>query len=160
MIKDPNCRNKNWKKEELDDIVINEIKKLAVDPEYFDMIIDKKNESTDAPNKIEILKKEIEKIDNQISRFMDLYGIGQFTIEQVSDKINPLNEQKNGLVKELESLKGDIGTMSKEEVNTIAQSFAEILDRGDLNEIRLVIESLIYYIEVDNDDVYIHWKFV
>ena len=124
------------------------------------MIIDKKNESTDTPNKIEILKKEIEKIDNQISRFMDLYGIGQFTIEQVSDKINPLNEQKNGLVKELESLKGDIGTMSKEEVNTIAQSFAEILDRGDLNEIRLVIESLIYYIEVDNDDVYIHWKFV
>ena len=49
--------------------------------------------------------------------------------------------------------------MTDEEVFEIAQSFSEVFDRGDFNEIRSVIESLISYIELDNDDVTIHWKF-
>ena len=159
MIKDPNCKNKNWKLPELDQIVIDEIKKLATDPEYFHMIRRKKNETSDTPNKIEILESEIKSIDEQISRFMDLYGIGKFTIDQVSSKIDPLNERRAGLVKELESLNATTGDLSEEETLEIATSFAEVLDRGDLNEIRLAIETLIYYIEIDNDDVYIHWKF-
>lgn len=159
MVKDPNCKNKNWKMGELDTIVIDEIKKLASYPEYIHDIRREKNEKSDAPNKIDILKKEIEKIDEQISRFMDLYGIGKFTIDQVSGKIDPLNEQKKGLEKELESLNADADTMTEEEVREIVSTFAEVLERGDLDEIRLVIESLIYYIELENDDVYIYWKF-
>ena len=91
---------------------------------------------------------------------MDLYGIGKFTIDQVSNKIDPLNEQRKGLEKELESLNATSGEMDEATTLEIATSFADILDRGDLNEIRLAIESLIYYIEIDNDDVCIHWKFV
>lgn len=159
MVKDPNCKNKYWKMGELDDIVINEIKKLATDPEYFHLIRKEKEEASDSPNKIDILKSEIKRLDDQISRFMDLYGIGTFTIDQVSEKINPLNEQKKGLEKELESLNAEINVMTEEEVQEIVGTFAEVIDRGEINEIRLVIESVISYIEIDNDDVYIHWKF-
>ena len=53
----------------------------------------------------------------------------------------------------------DIGINNDEEVFEIAQSFSEVFDHGDFNEIRSVIESLISYIELDNDDVTIHWKF-
>ena len=90
---------------------------------------------------------------------MDLYGIGKFTIDQVSSKIDPLNEQKKALEKELEGLNATTEKMSQEETLEIATSFSEVLDRKDINEIRLAIESLIYYIEIDNEDVYIHWKF-
>ena len=123
------------------------------------MIRQEKNDKNDTPNKVEILTNEIAKIDEQISRFMDLYGIGKFTIDQVSSKIDPLNEQRKGLEKELESLNATTGELSEEETIEIASSFAEVLDRGELNEIRLVIESLIYYIEIDEEDVYIHWRF-
>ena len=34
MVKDPNCKNKNWRREQLDEIVLNEIRKLSVDPNY------------------------------------------------------------------------------------------------------------------------------
>ena len=145
--------------EELDNIVIDSIKKLAVDPEYFHVIKNAKNENSDTPNKIDILTKEINKLDDQISRFMDLYGIGQFTIDQVSGKVDPLNEQKQALEKELESLNATSEQLTDEEVIEIVNSFAEIAESGDLNKMRLLLETLIYYIEIDEDDVYIHWKF-
>lgn len=90
---------------------------------------------------------------------MDLYGIGKFTIDQVSSKVDPLNEQKNALLKELDSIRGESGVLTEEEAIAIIETLEEALERGDFNEIRLIIESLIYYIELDEDDVYIHWKF-
>ena len=159
MVKDPNCKNKNWKLPELDEVIFNEIRKLATDPEYFNAIRQEKKDNNNEPNKIEILETEIKSLNEQISRFMDLYGIGKFTIEQVSDKVDPLNERRSALEKELESLNATSEELSQEETIEIATTFSDVLDRGDLNEIRLAIESLIYYIEIDEDDVYIHWKF-
>ena len=143
---------------ELDNIVFEAIRKLATDPEYF-YDIQKDKPKTTEPNKIDILEREIEKIDEQISRFMDLYGIGKFTIDQVSGKIDPLNEKRSGLVKELDTLNAESGRLTEEETREIADSAADILDNGDFDEIRALVESLIYYIEIDNDDVFIHWKF-
>ena len=158
MIKDPNCKNKYWRMNDLDNLIFEEIKKLAVDPNLIkELKQDKSNKKE--PNKVDIIEREIDKLDDQISRFMDLYGIGKFTIDQVSSKIDPLNEQRNALTRELEQLNAESGRLSEEEAIEIVNSFGEILEDGDFNAIRLVIESLIYYIEVDNDDVYIHWKF-
>lgn len=159
MIKDPNCKNKNWKMVELDKIIFDEIRKLANDPEYYQLLKSQKPE-TNEPGKIEILEKEIEKIDAQISRFMDLYGIGKFTIDQVSGKVDPLNEKRKGLTKELESLNAQAGRLTESEMREIVTTASDLLDYGDFDEIRALIESLIYYIEIDNEDVYIHWKFL
>jgi site-specific DNA recombinase len=159
MIKDPNCINKNWRMEVLDEIVLNEIKKLAMDPEYIKTLQNEKPVETETPDKIKIIKDEIESIDDQISRFMDLYGIGKFTIEQVSQKIDPLNEKRSALEKELKKLNSERGALSEEKVIEILSSFEDILEQGNFDEIRLIIESLIYYIELDEDNVYIHWKF-
>ena len=160
MVKDPNCINKNWRMEVLDEIVLNEIRKLAIDPEYMKTLIDKKPIDIDTPDKVKIIQEELLNIDDQISRFMDLYGIGKFTIEQVSQKIDPLNEKRSALERELDKLNAERGAISEERVIEIVNSFEDILERGNFDEIRLVIESLIYKIELDNDDVYIHWKFV
>lgn len=160
MIKDPNCKNNYWRMEVLDEIVLNEIRKLAIDPEYMKTLIDKKPIDIDTPDKVKIIQEELLNIDDQISRFMDLYGIGKFTIEQVSQKIDPLNEKRSALERELDKLNAERGAISEERVIEIANSFEDILERGNFDEIRLVIESLIYKIELDNDDVYIHWKFV
>ena len=160
MVKDPNCKNKNWKMYELDEIVFNEIRKLAKDPEHMTDLRKEKENTTDAPTKIDIIRKEIEKLDDQISRFMDLYGIGKFTIDQVSSKVDPLNAQKENLERELAQLNAEAGKITEDEAHEIIQAFGDILDRKDFDEIRLALETLIYYIELDEDDVYIHWKFI
>ena len=160
MVKDPNCKNKNWKMEELDEFVFSQIRKLAKDPEHITDLRQEKKKRSDAPTKVDILRNEIEKIDEQISRFMDLYGIGKFTIDQVSGKVDPLNEQRGNLERELNQLNAEAGAITEEEAIEIVKSFGDILDRKDFNEIRLALETLIYYIELDEDTVYIHWKFI
>lgn len=159
MIKDPNCKNKNWKMVELDNLVLDEIRKLAMNPEYYHEL-KKAKPVSDEPNKIDAIEKEIEKIDEQISRFMDLYGIGKFTIDQVAGKIDPLNETRNKLQKELDTLNADAGKLTEAEMREIVESFSDVLEYGDFDEIRSLIESLIYYIEIDNEDIYIHWRFL
>lgn len=159
MIKDPNCKNKTWKMKELDDLVINEIRKLALAPEYIENAKHKKNEHSDDAHKIEILEKEIKNVEAQISRFMDLYGIGKFTIEQVSGKVDPLNEQKRALEKELNALTSTGEELTEEEIIEYVKSFEEALALGDFDKTRAIIETLIHYIEIDNEDVYIHWTF-
>ena len=160
MIKDPNCRNKNWKMEELDELVFGEIRKLAMNPELIrKMREEKQGKRTDEPNKIGLIEKEIAKIDTQISRFMDLYGLGTFTIDQVNEKVQPLNEQRKGLQRELETLNASAGRLGVEEAIEIVSNFEEVLTYGDLNEVRATLELLIYYIEMDNENIKIHWKF-
>lgn len=160
MVKDPNCKNKNWKMDELDNIIFNEIRKLAKDPRHITDLREDKLKNAVEPSKVDLLRKEIDKIDAQISRFMDLYGIGKFTIDQVSGKVDPLNEQKRGLERELDQINAEMGAISEEEAVEIIQSFGDILDRGDLDEIRLMLETLIYYIELDDEKIYILWKFI
>lgn len=161
MIKDPNCKNKNWKMEELDALVFDAIRQLALDPEAIHTArAENLKKNTAIAEKVAVLEKEIHKLDAQISRFMDLYGIGQFTIEQVSGKVNPLNEQRKALQNELDTLTAETGELTEEETLQIVRSFDEILASGDFAKIRLTIESLIYYIELDEDNVYIHWKFL
>lgn len=160
MIVDPNCDNKNWKMVELDDLVFNEIRNLAIDPEHIREIRADITDKSEIQNKIDILTKEINKIDDQISRFLDLYGLGQFTIDMLNKKIEPLNERKLALENELDNLDVEVPELSEEDAIKIVESFDEVLERGDFNEIRSVIESLISYIEIDKEDVYIHWKFI
>ena len=160
MIKDPNCDNKNWKMVDLDNLIFDEIRKFAIDPDHINDVRERKNSESDTANKIQIIEQEIEKINSQISRFLDLYGIGTFTIDQVNDRVTPLNEQKVALENELESLTYSSDKLSEEEAIEIMESFDEVLERGDFDEIRLILEQLIAYIEIDKEDVYIHWKFI
>ena len=159
MIKDPNCKNKNWKMVELDELIFNEIRSLALNPNHIGDIKRSRQKAVEDSSKVGILTAEIEKIDEQISRFMDLYGIGKFTIDQVSNKVDPLNEHKRALEKERDKLTAETGTLSEEKAIEIVESFEEVLEYGDYNQIRAIIDSLISYIEIDNEDIYIHWTF-
>lgn len=159
MIKDPNCKNKRYNMKVLDNIVLAEIKKLATDPNYVVEIREEKNNLLDESEKVKLIQEEIKKLDAQRSRFMDLYGIGDFTSEELQEKINPLKEQKKRLQAEIEALTGSEPELSVEDVEKIVENFEDILDRGVFSEIRLVVESLIQYIEIDGEEIIIHWKF-
>lgn len=160
MVKDPNCQNKVWNMHELNGFVFDEIRKLANHPEKIAELQCERKEQREEPNKADIIANEIQTIDTQISRFMDLYGEGAFTIEQVSSKVKPLNEQKQSLKEELEKIKTDIGAISTEEAVIYLSEFEDAVEEEDFDHIRHIIESLIFRIELDNDDVYIHWRFV
>lgn len=158
MIKDPNCKNKNFRAEELDNLILSEIGKLAVDPLYYNKLREEKP-ANDNASKIETLNAEVEKINSQIGKMMDLYALGNIDLDFINEKVSELNQTKTSLQKELEALNG---ANNSDDVLTLeqVQSVAQILtDDMDIEQMREIVRSLIYYIEIDNEDIYIHWKF-
>jgi len=159
MIKDPNCKNKNYKALELDNVVISSITQLALDSEYIAKMRDEKPVNN-AGEKIKVINAEIESITSQISNLMDLYSLGNMPLDTINQKVTALNETKTTLEKELSSLNvpdPDADEMTIEEIKTLA----DLINKKDLSieEKREIVQSLIYYIEIDNEDVLIHWKF-
>lgn len=157
MVKDPNCANKMYKIEELDSIICDEIKKLAMDPEYIESIKDAEPEDHIAT--IATLQKQIDSLGNQISRLMDLYSLGTFSIEELDGKIKPLQEQRMKLKKQLNSLQETAKRMSNDQIMQYILSFAEALEHGDMADKRAIVDQLIDRIDIDGDDIIIHWNF-
>lgn len=158
MIKDPNCKNKNYRAPELDTLILSEISKLAIDPDYYNELQENKPEAADA-SKIHAIESEIKKIDSQISNLMDLYSIGSIDMDAISSKTNALNANKESLKKELSSLKGatdESKKLTQEQVNSVAELINSDISADQLREI---VRALINYIEIDGEDIYIHWNF-
>ena len=157
MIKDPNCRNKNYRMEVLDAAILAEINKLVVDPDRISQVRENKPKS-DTAEKIKTINSEIAKIDTQISKMMDLYALGTIDLDVISDKVAALNNEKTALSKEIDSMNMPVNeeVMTDEEIREIASLMTDDLPIEDK---RNIVQSLIYYIEIDEDDVIIHWKF-
>ena len=159
MVKDPNCKNKNFKLTELDFVIIEAITQLAINPDYIEQMRAEKPTSN-TEEKIKAIKKELESISNQISNMMDLYALGNMPIDDINKKVTALNDTRTALQKELDSLDvpdTDDAGMTNEQI----QSLADLINDKDLTlgERREIVKSLIYYIEIDNEDILIHWKF-
>ena len=155
MIKDANCKNASYKMHELDQIIFDEIGKLALDPTYVRNLDTADEQET---KKIKLLKKEIAKIDSQWSRFMDLYGLGTFSLDDIQKKIEPLNEQRAKLEQELQALENS-KPLSKDDAIRMLSTWDDVLKSGDFDLIKSLIDALIEKIELDGDDILIYWRF-
>ena len=130
LIKDPNCKIKIWDLKELDEIVFNEIKKLAIDETYRNSIVTKTERQSDA------VKHEIDKINESLSRIMDLYILGQFPVDELKDKTEALISKKEKLETSLDILLlEESSQMSLQETIETIRSFSDVLKRGDFDEI-------------------------
>ena len=155
MIRDENCKNVSYKMKELDQIIFDEIGKLALDPSYIRKIEPQKD---DTSKKIKLLQKQIDKLDAQRSRFMDLYGLGTFTVDDIQEKIEPLNEQRMKLEQEIKTLQ-DSKPLSEEDAIKMLSNWDDVLGSGDFDLIKSLLNTLIERIDLDGDDIYIHWRF-
>jgi hypothetical protein len=89
---------------------------------------------------------------------MDLYALGTIDMDVISTKVAELNKTKTALQKEIDSLDvPDSDEMTVEEIQSMAAMMSD--EKLTLQDKRNIIQSLIYYIEIDNDDILIHWKF-
>lgn len=142
------CRNKSWRMDTLDSLLFDEIKKLSLEP------IKAKQKTDNSP----IILNKIKSIDDQLERLMDLYSLGEMPLNILQEKIHSLNDQKTKLESDLEQQEAE--KLSQEDAMSLVNSFSGILEHGDFEEIRAVIRALIDKIEIDGDDITIHWSFL
>lgn len=157
LVKDPNCKNKIWKEDDLTELVFDEIRKLGTDPEYIAKIQAEKVDD----ERPAIIAAEKDKLEAQIVKLMDLYTIGNMPLEMIEKKIHEINDHKDKLEEELEKIaEENEAKLSEAEAIALVNSFGDILDRGDFDEIRATIATLIEKIEIDDELIEIHWNFV
>ena len=152
MIKDPACKNKIWKVEELDTLIFDEIRKLRVESDR----VERKNGQKEKSLHKKALEKNLDAVSRKISRLIDLYSDEQITADELSEKIKSLEKERSRLREAISGLKED---KSPKDVKKLVEDLESALESGSLQERRAIIEQLIRRIDLDGDDVTIHWAF-
>lgn len=155
-ILDPNCMNNHWKTEELDSKILDAVSELSINRDFLKNL-SKKSDDNEMLHK-NLIMKCMNDIDKQISRMIDLYQIGTIPIEQINERITKLKEEKDSLSNQLQEEKNTKLTI--EEANELLDRVNYIFEHGDIPQKRLLISSLIEYIEVDGDNIDIYWSFI
>lgn len=153
--KEERCKNKIWKSNVLEEKILNEIRKLSIDPDSFEV----KPREDENETKIKIIESRIKEIENQVSKLMDLYSISGMDFNIVENKIKPLVEEKENLQITLRNLEVKDDKISKDEAVEIASSLCEIVDGSATDEVQFLIRELIDKIVIDNEEVHVYWKF-
>lgn len=154
-IKDPNCKNKNYRDKELDAIIFDEIRKLKSEPLYIQTL----QGSVDNSAKVEMITSRIKTIENQISRFMDLYAVGGMDIDAIGNKVKPLNDEKKSLEQELATFETPEEPVKAEDVYSLVDALEEAISEDDCQKIHAVVSTLIEKVVIDGADIRIHWAF-
>ena len=138
-----NCHNKIWRMADLDSIIFDEIRKLSTDPVQ-----------NDHDDLRPILQNELDKVTAQIDRLVDLYALGDISIETIQSRVQELDQRRKLLLNELEQSQRPL-----EDAETIISGFGEALELGDFTQIRELLTALIDRITLDGEDITIHWNF-
>lgn len=160
MIKDPNCKSKNWRVDTVNEAVINEILKLQYDKNYIKELT-KSPAQTKTEDKVAILTGRINDISNQLDKIMDLYQLGTIPLDKIAERIEVLTNERNGLEKELFNIENNIvedKKVSPTEVEDIVKNAKSIFDSNDMDAKRVLVKSLINRVEL-GDDIKIYWAF-
>lgn len=146
MVKDPNCKNKRWKEKVLDEVVVTKIKNLDLQEVQREIKMN---------NRSEVFQKEIEKIDNQVNRLIELYTLTSIDVSVLDKQLTELKQKKENLYVRIENEK--TRGISKETLQSL-QGFD--WENETLQNKLHIINELINRIEVDNEQVMFFWNFL
>lgn len=159
MVKDPNCTNRKelFNASDLDALVLEEIEKLSLDRSVFDNLAPEKNTDTED---MELYQERLGSIDRQMERILNLYQAGVMELDEISERMSELKEQRAEAEEALLELQGEErGTLPKPEAWDMICSLSDITEHGTPDELFSLVHTLIEKIEVLNGEITIHWAF-
>lgn len=157
MIKDPNCKNKIWKAQDLEPIIDAQIRELLSSPQMAAEVATNKAKPVPTTKNTDI-ERRIHEIDKQISKLMELYQQDDIPPELLGDKINKLYNERTALQSSLEPVV-EPTTMPFDLVEELLSDAAQVWDFADEAQKKRIMQSLISRIVLTEDDVKIEWAF-
>jgi len=147
------CSAKPIRKEKLEGAVLDEISKLSLDPSF--VPAPKKEKPDPRPG----LADQIEKIDRQISRLIDLYASGEFSADVLSEKASSLRETRQKLESRLEMIDAEKSSSTAQNAKKALSGFSDAVKAGDPSQLKMIVRELIDWVEYADDSLVIRWKF-
>lgn len=163
-IIDPTCKNPSFACEKLDRLILEQIKALSLDPAAVMLLIEKsKNENNKDQNLIDNLEKQITAGNEQIKRLIELCKIGgALPVQNIAAEIETVQNQIDKYKKQIESIREDQAgaDLDLSYIKDQFMSAAGIIENGDKADLRQLVKTLIYKIEIQPDaSIKIFWSF-
>lgn len=155
FVVDPNCKNYNWKIEELDALIHCEVDALIANNDALESVL----RSADLGKRVAIdkhtLHKRIAEIGSQITKLIDLYQLGAIPMETITSRVNALSAERSSLQEKINAPDDVPATeLFLEAVDAYKNGFTA----GDTDQRRILLSALIERIIVDGQSVQIHWR--
>lgn len=173
LIIDPTCRNPAYAVVSLDHTIIEEIRRIASDPQEFDAIVaagrpDAEQKCRRNANAEAAIMHRLDEIDANTTRLLDLYQRG-LAIDKIADRLDALDKEKEALQVSLQELRMEKKAARDEEerleperAHELMAEFLNAVDGdADLDTRRKLLGSLIEKIIVKRTpgDFDIYWTF-
>lgn len=155
FVTDPNCRNDNWLIEDLNAVVCAEVNLAVSNTENLQKIIAQASKGNDNSVNKNALEKRIAELESQTSKLIDLYQIGSIPIEQITERISAISQERETL---MNSLSESCTPPSTKPFLDAVEAYKSGFNNSDLDSQRLFLSSLIERITIDGKSVSIHWR--
>lgn len=158
MVRDPNCKNDRWPVDKLEGIVFDKIRQLALDPSAFEQAAHP-DCCVGVQEKQNLLRARLAELDAQIERLLDLCQAGSAAASVAAGRIAALQAEGDALNAELEALHDQPPVAALDRARELLLTAASVLDNGTQEEKRELVHSLIDRVELDGENIDIHWNF-
>lgn len=154
FVVDPNCKNDNWRIEDLDELVIDQAAHMVSQKNILDDVLGEDRESEPEID-VNGIESRLMEIDKQESKLLDLYQIGSIPFENIASRLNALSSEKEALRQELQK-KND--TPASDRFPDAVEAYQEGFRFGDTDTRRLLLSSIIERVAIDGKLVRIYWR--
>lgn len=155
------CDNPNFRVEQLDAVILNEIEKIYLDSDYLESLVTKP-QIKKANSEMKALEDKKKDIESKISKLVELYTLGAIPLELIGEKVQSLTDEKKKIEEQIQKTldaEKEPGTLSLQEVQEVLKDIDNIHNMP-LQEQREIVKSLIQKVVVEHDkSITIHWKF-
>ena len=162
MVKDPDCKNKNWRKSDLESMVEAEILKLAADDSYMREVI-KKRAAGDSDSSSASIREELAALDSDIKQAMEDYQKPDgLSVDEVSSKINELYQRKLILSQRIGKENVNRSGVSEvpDGIKSLLRDIPASWGEWDVKYRRYVLRQLLDKITIRGDYVSFVWSFI
>lgn len=152
--KDVDCPFKFIYRDEIEELVISEVKKLALNPQS---IMTNYKQDDDEQINVEAIQKELASIKRKQDKLVDLYLIADtLNIDELNNRSTKLKEQQRALEAKLKPVQKD-----DNKIIDFQKNLAKVKDIDHLgyDKQKFIINQLISSIDVTNEKVTINWNF-
>lgn len=160
MIKDLTCKNDTWSRADLEEIVEKKVKDVIERPQLISEYIKKDRAINDSANHQKTAYiEEIDSINTQINRLMDLYKDDRVPVGEIAQQIEALHNRKMELSpRSKKDEKGPVKPFYVESLKLMLKGIE--WDKLPIERKRHLLRQLVDTVDIDGEIVCIKWAFV
>lgn len=162
-IIDPSCKNPSIATEKLDEIILEQIKQLSLDPDAVVKLLKQQKEAITDTSIISKLQSRIDSNTEQIKRLIELCRVGStLPIQEIAKQIEDIQLEVDKDKRQLENINDDLKGLQIdfEIVKNQFMTAGNIIEKGSYDDKRELIKTLIDKIVITpENELNIFWSF-